>query len=77
MITRDPLKVPCVTEKYWATFPDRNGLYLARTLAMVRANKPRKPLPRVEGLDLDARKRFEVSNVEQSIDYARNYLGLV
>ena len=32
--------VPCLTEKYWATFPQRNGVYLARALRMVRANKP-------------------------------------
>lgn len=35
MITRNPLEVPCLTEKYWATFPDRNGKYLARTMRMV------------------------------------------
>lgn len=77
MITRDPLTVPCLTDKYWATFPDRNGLYLARTLAMVRANKPRKPLPRVASLDVEARKRFELQNVEQCVTYARDALGLV
>ena len=25
MITRDPLEVPCLTEKYWSTFDDVNG----------------------------------------------------
>lgn len=76
MITRDPLKVPCLTEKYWATFPDRNGFYLARTLRLVRANRPRRPLPRVEGLETEARKRFERENVERCIEYARSHLGL-
>ena len=32
MITRDPLKIPCLTDGYWATFPDRSGRNLARTL---------------------------------------------
>jgi len=36
MITRDPLVIPCSTEAYWATFPDRNGIYLARALSLVR-----------------------------------------
>ena len=36
MITRDPLKVPCLTERYWATFPDLPGRHLARTLSLVR-----------------------------------------
>jgi sugar phosphate isomerase/epimerase len=36
MITRDPLMIPCDTVPYWATFPDRGGIYLARMLEMVR-----------------------------------------
>jgi len=26
MSTRDPLRIPCLTDKYWVTFPDRNGI---------------------------------------------------
>ena len=37
MITRDPLKVPCLTDGYWATFPHRGGEYLARTLRLARS----------------------------------------
>jgi sugar phosphate isomerase/epimerase len=76
MITRDPLEIPCLTEKYWATFPERNGNYLARTLAWVRAHRPRQPLPRVSGLDPTARARLEETNVLQSLGYARERLGL-
>jgi len=32
MITRDPLQVPCVTSRYWETFPDLPGRHLARPL---------------------------------------------
>ena len=35
MITRDPLKVPCKTERYWETFNQVNGWELARTLRLV------------------------------------------
>ena len=35
MITRDPLKIPCLTEKFWETFTDVNGKDLAQTLRMV------------------------------------------
>ncbi len=76
MLTRDPLKITCLTEKYWVTFPERNGKYLARSLAMVRKNKPAKPLPRVTGLDREAQLRMETDNVAQSIAYARDQLGL-
>ena len=33
MIVRDPLEVPCLTDKYWATFENRSGSYLARALS--------------------------------------------
>ena len=36
MITRDPLEVPCLTPKYWATFEDLPARHLARSLTMVR-----------------------------------------
>ena len=75
-LTRDPLKITCLTEKYWLTFPERNGKYLARSLAMVRKHKPSKPLPRVTGMDREAQLRLERENVAQSIAYARDVLGL-
>ena len=40
MITRDPLEVPCLTGKYWSTFADVSGVCLARTLSLIRANRP-------------------------------------
>jgi 3-oxoisoapionate decarboxylase len=77
MITRDPLEIPCLTDKYWATFDDLNGVHLARTLSQVRANKPRKPLPRISGLSLEGRLALEMELVDRSITYARDHLDLV
>ncbi|MGH9722375.1 MAG: sugar phosphate isomerase/epimerase family protein [Bryobacteraceae bacterium] len=76
MITRDPLPIPCVTEKYWETFPDRGGRYLARALMMVNAKKRKQPLPRIAGLDQAAQLRLEDDNVKQCLHYAREQLGL-
>lgn len=76
MITRDPLKIPCLTDGYWETFPGRNGRHLARTLRWVRANRSAKPLPRVSGLDSRARLRVEEENVTNSLAFARRRLGL-
>jgi sugar phosphate isomerase/epimerase len=76
MITRDPLEIPCLTNKYWATFDDLNGVHLARMLALVRANKPRKPLPRIKGLSPAGRLALEMELVDRSIMYARDHLGL-
>ena len=76
MITRDPLKVPCLTDQYWVTFPERNGVYVARTLTLVREHPPREPLPHVSGLEEAARRRQEEDNVKQCLAYAGEKLGL-
>lgn len=76
MITRDPLEVPCLTDRYWATFDDVNGISLARMLARIRAHRGGAPLPRIAGLTADERNALEVAHVERSIAYAREHLGL-
>jgi 3-oxoisoapionate decarboxylase len=76
MITRNPLKVPCLTDKYWRTFPDRSGRYLARALTLVRASKPRQPLVWLDGLDAGSMLKLEEQNVKECLDYARERLGL-
>ncbi|SPE40578.1 exported hypothetical protein [Candidatus Sulfopaludibacter sp. SbA3] len=76
MITRDPLKVPVLTDRYWATFPDRNGRDLTRTLATGRANAPRNPLPEMATLDRDSRIRLEEDNVRECLAYAAAELGM-
>jgi sugar phosphate isomerase/epimerase len=77
MIVRDPLLVPCLTDRYWATFEDVNGVHLARALARIRASsKTQGPLPRISGLDPDQRLALEHELVDRSIRYAREHLGL-
>ena len=76
MITRNPLQIPCLSERYWATFPERSGRCLARTLTLVRTHKPRDPLSRPDSLDPAARLRLEEDNVRQCLVYAREDLGL-
>jgi sugar phosphate isomerase/epimerase len=76
MITRDPLHVPCLTEKYWSTFTDVGGSVLARALTRTRASKPRAPLPRISGLSEERRFALELEHVNRSIDYGRSRLGL-
>jgi len=76
MITRDPLEVPCLTEKYWSTFDDVTGVALARTLRRIRANVPHARLPRITGLSPDERLSLEMGLVDRSIVYARDRLGL-
>jgi len=76
MITRDPLRVPCLTDQYCVTFPERGREDLARTLALVRTHPPAEPLPYTSGLEEAARRRQEEDNVKQCLAYARDKLGL-
>jgi sugar phosphate isomerase/epimerase len=50
MITRDPLVIPCLEEKYWATLGRVSGRDLARTLRLVKKHTRKEPLPRITGL---------------------------
>jgi sugar phosphate isomerase/epimerase len=74
MITRDPLKVPCLTPKYWATLDDVPGRDLARTLALVRKRK--QTLPRVSGLAREQQLAAEEENVRKCLAYAAERLAL-
>jgi sugar phosphate isomerase/epimerase len=76
MITRDPLQVPCLGRKYWATFEDLPGRYLAETLTLVRAKASPRPLAVVSGLPRAEQLRVEDENVRHSLRYAAATLGL-
>lgn len=76
MIVRDPLLVPCLTDRYWATFPEVNGVDLARALSRIRATTPRTSFPRITGLNPDQRLALEHDCVDRSIRYACEHLGL-
>jgi len=75
LITRDALKIPCLTEKYWATFPDVPGRDLARTLRMVRERRA-DALPQVSTLSAEEQVALETRQVMASLRYAREELGL-
>ncbi len=76
MITRDPLRVPCLTDKYWTSSPSVRARTLARTLALVRKHKPAQPLPRVSNRPAKEQLAIEEENVRKCLAYAREHLGL-
>lgn len=75
MITRDPLKVPCMTPQYWTVFPDRNGRYLARIFKLVQEHGGGGPLPTVSQLSREERVRVEEENIKVCISYACAHLA--
>lgn len=73
MITRDPLRIPCLTEKYWATLGSIRGSQLAGTLALVRKQQPKSPLPRISTLAHPEQLRAEADNILACIRYAQEH----
>jgi 3-oxoisoapionate decarboxylase len=80
MITRDPLKIPVFTDKYWVTFDDSTsplpGRDLAHVLGIVLQKGSKTPLPGLTGMSLETQLALEDENVRKSIDYARRHLDL-
>jgi sugar phosphate isomerase/epimerase len=80
MITRDPLKIPVYTPKYWATFDDSYsplpGRDLAKVLDLVRKNKPKQPLPRTMGLTSAQQIKLEDEFNQKCATYAHEHLSL-
>lgn len=76
MITRDPLNVPCLDDPYWVTFPDRSGLYLARTLRFVNQHQPFGQSAPFTQTPVQQRAKVEDDNVIACLKYARASLGL-
>lgn len=76
MATRDALKVPCLTDKYWATFANVPGSDLARALRYVRANASTESLPKVSHLPLDKLVKLEEDDIKRSLAFANEHLNL-
>jgi len=70
MMTRDPLKVPCLTDRYWAAMGDLPGRDLARTLKMVRTHGGKEPLPEISSLPLEEQLDVEEANVRKCLAWA-------
>jgi hypothetical protein len=76
MITCDLVRVPCLTEGYWATFPDFSGRNLAHVLTSVRDHPLRRPLPGIGQLPIVGQLGAEEENARRCLDFARDQIGL-
>src|SRR3954468_9068879 len=75
LITRDPLKVPVLTDKYWATWPERKDKYLPQTMKLVKDHASKKPLPVISSLPAEAQFAAEESNNIRCFEWARKSLA--
>ena len=75
MATRDPLKIPCLTDRSFATFPDRRETHLEAAMARVKANPPKGPVPAVEGKGLGVVLAEEEKNNRDGLAWMREKLA--
>lgn len=76
MITRDPLKIPCLTPKYWIPMGEVPASRLAHALNLMKTHRSEKPLPHVTGLSIADQLQLEDANVRRSLQYAQKELSL-
>jgi len=76
MITRDPLKIPCLTDDFWSTFPSVSPKELARTLRTVRQHTFLPALPEVTPLQPEQILAAEEKNILTSLTYSKTTLGM-
>ena len=75
MITRDPLKVPCLTKGYWATLDQISGSELASFLHKIKKKNSTSPLMVISKNPPDDKLALEIANNSASLKYARQRLG--
>lgn len=76
MMTRDPLKVPYLTDRYWVTYEKRDPERIRRFEESVLSRSASQPLPVIGGLADADKIAAEDRNVRLCVDYARKVLGL-
>lgn len=76
MITRDPLEIPCLLDKYWPTLPDARAKGMAQVLRMVRNKKYGGALPAVSQLSPEEKLKAEEDNVLACLAFSKTDLGL-
>lgn len=74
MITRDPIEIPCLRTPYWASFPEKPGMDLARTLTWVHKHASEK-LPSVKGQPNEAILSLEEAQIHSCLIQAGQKLG--
>lgn len=71
MATRDPLRVPCLSDAYFATFPERKATHLEAAMTRVKANPPKGEVPSVAGKPIDAVLAEEEANNRHGLEWMR------
>ena len=63
-----------LTDKYWATWPERKAKHLPQTMKLVSANASKKPLPVISTLPPEQQFAAEETNNIRCFEWARKAL---
>ncbi len=74
MITRDPLEVPVLKDKFWVTMDSIAASDLAKTIALAKPGKV-GDLPKISDKDWPDQMALEERLICESFDHARSELG--
>ncbi len=74
MATRDPLHIPCLTDGYFATFPERKLARLDVVMSWVNANPPKQSPPAVAGKPTSQILAEEEANNRNGLAWMKQHL---
>lgn len=74
MATRDPLRVPCLKDAYFATMPDQKGARLDATIVWVNKNPAKRLPPHVSGKPTSQILIEEEANNRECLDWMQTNL---
>ena len=76
MITRDPLKIPYLDEKYWASYEKRDAGRIDKFKSKILSRASAKPLLRISGISSAKMLAIEDDNIRRCVSYSKRTLGL-
>jgi sugar phosphate isomerase/epimerase len=71
VMTRDPLVVPVLSERYWATMGNVPATDLARTMRTVKSKGAKQALATISGLSADEQMAAETRNIVESLAWGK------
>ncbi len=75
MATRDPLRIPCLTDGYFVTMPGRKETHLESAMQLVKANPPRGVIPSVSGKPFSQIIAEEEINNRESLQWMKKHFS--
>lgn len=76
MITRDPWKIPIKSDKYWATYQQKDEDRIENFKSAILSKTSTAPIPKVSGMSSARMLAVEDDNIRKSVSYAKRTLGL-